>query len=79
MENFGIHPTAELPVLLASRERFVLTLILEGETEQEVADYLVLSLGIVKRLIVTSYKKLGVKNRPQAFQRARYLGLISAS
>jgi ATP/maltotriose-dependent transcriptional regulator MalT len=75
----GLPQTAELPVLLASREHLVLTLILEGTPKREVADYLVVSLRMVERLLATAYEKLGVYNRLQAFQRARYLGLFQAA
>jgi LuxR family maltose regulon positive regulatory protein len=61
---------------LSSREVEVLTYIADGDTNQEIAQALHLSLFTVKSHARNIYGKLGVKNRTEAVARARLLGLL---
>jgi DNA-binding NarL/FixJ family response regulator len=61
---------------LSSREHEVLDLIAEGSTNKEIAERLFLSPHTVKEHTSTLYRKLGVRNRAEAVQRAQRLGLI---
>lgn len=60
---------------LTTREREVLWLLMEGTSNRQIAQRLVLSLGTVKKYLYTIYGKLGVENRTQAVIRARALKL----
>ncbi len=60
---------------LTEREREVLWLLMEGTSNRQIAQRLVLSLGTVKKYLYTIYGKLGVENRTQAVIRARALKL----
>jgi DNA-binding NarL/FixJ family response regulator len=62
---------------LSDRERAVLELMAEGSTNPEIADALHLSKHTVKEHTSAVYRKLGVRNRTEAVQRAQRLGLIS--
>jgi DNA-binding NarL/FixJ family response regulator len=62
---------------LSEREREVLDLIASGATNREIADELHLSPWTVKEYTGTVYRKLGVRNRTEAVQRAQRLGLLS--
>ena len=59
------------------REREVLDLIASGATNREIAGTLFLSPHTVKEHTSTLYRKLGVRNRAEAVQKAQRLGLIS--
>jgi DNA-binding NarL/FixJ family response regulator len=61
---------------LSSREHEVLDLIAGGSTNKEIAERLFLSPHTVKEHTSTLYRKLGVRNRAEAVQRAQRLGLI---
>ena len=61
---------------ISKREYEVLTLISQGDTNQEIADKLLLSLNTVKTHSSNLYVKLGAKRRTQAVQRAKELQLI---
>jgi LuxR family maltose regulon positive regulatory protein len=61
---------------LTSRELEVLGLLDAGDTNQDIADRLVISLPTVKRHISNINTKLGAKNRTQAVSLARELGLF---
>ncbi|MFN2103427.1 MAG: LuxR C-terminal-related transcriptional regulator, partial [Candidatus Promineifilaceae bacterium] len=63
---------------LTRREQEILQLIVEGDTNQEIAQKLFLELSTVKWHISRMYKKLGVRSRVQAIVRARDLNLIVA-
>jgi two-component system response regulator DesR len=63
------------PVGLSAREREVLLLIAGGLTNREIGARLFLSPHTVKEHTSTLYRKLGVRNRVQAAQRAERLGL----
>jgi ATP/maltotriose-dependent transcriptional regulator MalT len=61
---------------LSEREREVLNLLASGKTNSEVAGDLFVSVGTVKSHTGNIYRKLGARNRAQALNRARELGLI---
>jgi two-component system response regulator DesR len=65
------------PTLLSEREREVLDLIAQGATNPEIAKRLFLSPHTVKEHTSTLYRKLKVRNRAEAVQRAQRLGLIT--
>ena len=48
---------------LSAREKEVVTLLLEGKTNQEISDQLFVSLQTVKNYISKIYKRFGIKNR----------------
>ncbi|MEM7345146.1 MAG: response regulator transcription factor, partial [Chloroflexota bacterium] len=66
----------ELPESLTPREMDVLRLIVEGLTNQAIAQTLVLSLSTVKSYTHTVFQKLGVTDRTQAAVKAIRLGLV---
>jgi LuxR family maltose regulon positive regulatory protein len=61
---------------LTDREREVLALIAAGESNREIADRLVVSVGTVKKHGNNIFGNLGVGRRTQAIARARALGLL---
>ncbi len=65
------------PGLLSIREREVLDLIAEGATNPEIAERLFLSTHTVKEHTSAVYRKLKVRNRAEAVQRAQRLGLLA--
>lgn len=76
MDVFEPSGTSEqLP--LSAREREVVALISAGATNREIAERLFLSPHTVKEYTSGIYRKLGVRNRAEAVQRAQRLGLIS--
>ena len=71
-------PRAEQqPTQLSERERDVLALIASGATNREIAERLYLSPHTIKEHTSAVYRKLGVRNRAEAVQRAQRLGLIA--
>jgi LuxR family maltose regulon positive regulatory protein len=62
---------------LSERELEVLHLVARGDSNQEIAEVLVIALDTVKRHVTHIFEKLGVNNRVQAVARARALGLLS--
>ena len=62
---------------LSEREREVLEAIASGATNREIAGSLFLSPHTVKEHTSSLYRKLGVRNRAEAVQKAQRLGLIS--
>jgi DNA-binding NarL/FixJ family response regulator len=62
---------------LSDRERSVLELMGSGATNPEIGDTLHLSRHTVKEHTSALYRKLGVRNRTEAVQRAQRLGLLS--
>ena len=62
---------------LSEREREVLEAIASGATNREIAGSLYLSPHTVKEHTSSLYRKLGVRNRAEAVQKAQRLGLIS--
>jgi DNA-binding NarL/FixJ family response regulator len=70
-------PRAEQPpTLLSERERDVLALIASGATNREIGQRLYLSPHTIKEHTSAVYRKLGVRNRAEAVQRAQRLGVI---
>lgn len=67
------YPNA-LPDPLSEQELRVLALIMEGQSNQEIAGQLFISVGTAKWHVHNVLQKLGAKNRPQAIARARELG-----
>lgn len=61
---------------LSERERQILRLLASGQSNQELADTLVLSLSTVKWYTHQIYSKLGVRNRRAAVARAGELGML---
>jgi DNA-binding NarL/FixJ family response regulator len=62
---------------LTERERAVLELMASGATNPEIGESLHLSRHTVKEHSSSVYRKLGVRNRTEAVQRAQRLGLLS--
>lgn len=69
---------AGLVELLTPREMEVLQLVSAGDSNQVIADKLVITVRTVKKHITNILGKLGASNRTQAVARARALGLISS-
>ena len=70
--------TDDLPAnRLSEREQDVLDLIASGATNREIAERLHLSPWTVKEYTGTVYRKLEVRNRAEAVQRAQRLGLLA--
>jgi DNA-binding NarL/FixJ family response regulator len=61
---------------LSDRERAVLELMASGSTNPEIGETLHLSRHTVKEHLSAVYRKLGVRNRTEAVQRAQRLGLL---
>ena len=68
------HPAGAMG--LSDREREVLGLMADGKTNPEIGDVLHLSRHTVKEHSSALYRKLGVRNRTEAVQRAQRLGLV---
>ena len=74
-------PSAAPPALipegevLTEREREVLQLLVQGYSNQAIAQELVVAVGTVKRHVSNIMSKLGVQSRLQAAARTRELGL----
>jgi two-component system response regulator DesR len=62
---------------LTDRERAVLELMALGNTNPEIAEALHLSRHTIKEHTSAVYRKLGVRNRAEAVQRAQRLGLTA--
>ncbi len=74
-----VFPAEEAPSgpPLSGRELEVLALVARGATNREIAGALYLSPHTVKEHTSALYRKLGVRNRAEAVQRAQRLGLLS--
>jgi two-component system response regulator DesR len=74
-----VFPPQEAPKgpALTEREREVLELIASGATNREIAGSLYLSPHTVKEHTSSLYRKLEVRNRAEAVQRAQRLGLLA--
>ncbi len=64
---------------LTPREVQVLSLIVEGQTNAEIAERLCLTVNTVKVHIKNIYGKLSVNNRTRAIHRAQELRLFSST
>ena len=64
---------------LSPREREVLQLLVQGQTNREIAEHLFLSVSTVKIHVEHIFAKLGVSDRTQAAVRAIELGLLPSS
>ena len=64
---------------LTSRELEVLQLIAAGDSNQTIADRLVITVSAVKKHTGNIFGKLNVSSRTQAVARARQLGLLPAN
>ncbi len=62
--------------MLTLREQEVLRYIVEGLSNREIANELVITLSTVKWYVNQIYRKLGVRGRVQAIVRARELNLV---
>jgi LuxR family maltose regulon positive regulatory protein len=62
---------------LTNRELEVLQMLVAGQSNQAIADELVVTLDTVKKHVSHLLGKLGAANRTEAVARARELGLIS--
>lgn len=73
-----VFPPQETPqgVVLTEREREVLLLVASGATNREIAGELHLSPHTIKEHTSALYRKLRVRNRAEAVQRAQRLGLL---
>jgi len=64
------------PESLSERERQVLQLLVNGASNQEIAQTLVITIDTVKRHVSHIFAKLDVQNRVQAVRRAQELSLF---
>jgi DNA-binding NarL/FixJ family response regulator len=62
---------------LSDRERSVLELMASGSTNPEIAEALHLSKHTIKEHTSSVFRKLGVRNRTEAVQRAQRLGIVA--
>lgn len=78
LNAFGESHQTQAPLIepLTRREREILGLLLEGASNHEIAQRLVLSVNTVKRHVYNLCSKLGVQSRMQAITRARSLNLL---
>jgi LuxR family transcriptional regulator, maltose regulon positive regulatory protein len=65
-----------LPEPLSERELEVLALIAAGNSNEEIASRLFVSVSTVKTHINNLYRKLGTRSRTQAVARAREMSLL---
>ncbi len=61
---------------LTGREREVLRLLMDGASNREISQQLVLSVNTVKKHVLNIYGKLGVQSRTQAIAQARTLNFL---
>jgi LuxR family maltose regulon positive regulatory protein len=69
-------PVNRQPALLSERELEVLRLIAAGQSNEEIAAQLIISLGTVKAHTSNIYRKLDARGRAQAIVKARELNLL---
>jgi len=75
--EFAAAPRVQEEVSLSAREHDVLTRIAMGETNREIAAALYLSPHTVKQHASAAFRKIQARNRTEAVDRARRLGLIA--
>ena len=75
------HPELPAPRAepLSRREIDVLRLMADGRSNKEIAQSLILALNTIKMHVKHIYGKLGVRNRVQAVDQARLLGLLATT
>src|SRR5439155_15988962 len=73
----GSDPAPGIVEPLTNRELEVLQMLAAGQSNQAIADRLVITLDTVKKHVTHLLGKLGAANRTEAVARARELGLIS--
>ncbi len=73
-----LHTTQQSPLIepLTRRERAVLGLLVDGASNREIAERLVLSVNTVKKHVFNICSKLNVQSRAQVVARARTLNLL---
>lgn len=76
-KSMAKYPKAQpLPEPLSERELEVLQLLVQGASNREIAQELVITIDTVKRHVSHIFFKLNVQNRIQAAKQARELGLL---
>ncbi|HEU5103681.1 MAG TPA: tetratricopeptide repeat protein, partial [Roseiflexaceae bacterium] len=73
----SVAPGAVLAEPLTERELAVLRLLAEGQSNREISDRLIISLGTTKWYVSQIFGKLGVHSRTQAITRAREISLLT--
>lgn len=79
LKKLGLSEKADSRTFLSHRELQVLECLVEGKSNQEIADTVFLSLDTVKSHLRNIYQKLGVCNRSQAIRTAIIDGFIYLS
>jgi len=74
---FDLEPVTGGSLVLSAREREVLERVAAGATNREIAAELHLSPHTIKEHASALYRKLEVRNRAEAVQRAQRLGLLA--
>ena len=70
------HPRSARHITLSPREREILQLVAEGETNAEIAERLGIGHETVKTMLYRGFEKLGVRRRSEAVAEAQRLGLL---
>ena len=68
--------SGQVPDQLSQRELEILRLVAAGQTNQQIADELVISRNTVRRHVSNIFDKTGIVNRAQAGVYARDNGLV---
>ena len=75
-DNFILNKSLVAQLELSTRELEILGLVAEGNSNQEIANRLFVSLSTVKTHNQNLFEKLDVKRRTQAVEKAKKLNLI---
>ena len=75
-ENFVLNKSLVAKLELSNRELEILGLMAEGNSNQEIANRIFVSLSTVKTHNQNLFEKLDVKRRTQAIEKAKKLNLI---